>query len=233
MTGHRLNDLRRFHLAMDRLGVAIGGARQLSQCDGRMAWPKRGVYFFLESGEERRESGTGPRVVRVGTHALKAGSKSTLWGRLSQHRGTKAQPGGNHRGSVFRLHAGAALATRHPEWRCESWGKGQTAKGAVRESERPLERAVSEEIGRMRILWLAVDDLPGPASDRGYVERHAIALLSNLEKTPLDAPSEGWLGHKSASPQVQRSGLWNVNHVSEHYDPAFLDKLDALIEAAG
>ena len=31
------------------------------------------------------------RIVRVGTHGLKTGSRSTLWGRLSQHRGTSAE----------------------------------------------------------------------------------------------------------------------------------------------
>jgi len=51
----------------------------------------------------------GNRVVRVGTHGLKTGSTSTLWGRVHQHRDTR-EGGGNHRGSVFRLHVGQALA---------------------------------------------------------------------------------------------------------------------------
>ena len=70
-----------------------------------MDWPKRGVYFFFKPGETRRD-GT-PRVVRVGTHALKTGSGTSLWDRLSKHRGNLAgrSPGaGNHRGSIFRLH---------------------------------------------------------------------------------------------------------------------------------
>jgi hypothetical protein len=55
------------------------------------------VYFFREAGETRCDSGNGPRIVRVGTHALKAGSSTKLWTRLSQHRG-KSAGGGNHRG---------------------------------------------------------------------------------------------------------------------------------------
>jgi len=56
-------------------------------CSGRLTWPYRGVYFFRESGENRVDTGPGPRVVRVGTHALKAGSATELWTRLPQHKG--------------------------------------------------------------------------------------------------------------------------------------------------
>jgi hypothetical protein len=52
-----------------------------------MKWPARGVYFFREAGESRSDTGEGLRVVRVGTHALKAGGSTTLWSPLSTHRG--------------------------------------------------------------------------------------------------------------------------------------------------
>ena len=78
-----------------------------------MDWPPRGVYFFHESGEARSGTGGGPRVVRVGTHGLKSGSGSTLWDRLSQHRGSSRSGRGNHRGSIFRLIVGIALAKRN------------------------------------------------------------------------------------------------------------------------
>jgi hypothetical protein len=188
------------------------------------------VYFFFEDGEERRDSGSGPRVVRVGTHALKAGSRSSLWGRLSQHRGTPATGGGNHRGSIFRLHVGTAIVATTPALRQESWGVGLTAKGPVREAELVLEQAVSSTIGKMRILWLAIDDAPGPLSARGDLERNSIGLLSNLGKAPIDPPTSGWLGYHSRSAQVRGSGLWNVNHVNSAYDPTFLDRLEAMVE---
>ena len=41
-----------------------------------MKWPARGVYFFREAGESRSDTGEGLRVVRVGTHALKAGGST-------------------------------------------------------------------------------------------------------------------------------------------------------------
>ena len=105
----RRHDLDRFYELLDDLEHAVDGRRRLRSATGRHGWPTRGVYFVFEPGEHR-ESG-GDRVVRVGTHGLKTGSRSTLWGRLRQHRGTRGG-GGNHRGSVFRLHVGQALATQ-------------------------------------------------------------------------------------------------------------------------
>ena len=107
----RLSDVKRFYEFLGILEGTVGGRRCLAECDGRMDWPRRGVYFFFEPGEARSTPGIGPRVVRVGTHGLKAGSKSTVWGRLRQHRGTTAGAhagGGNHRGSIFRLHMATA-----------------------------------------------------------------------------------------------------------------------------
>ena len=63
----------------------------------------------MEDGECRSDSGDGLRVVRVGTHALTSSSRTTLWKRLSQHKGQKASGGGNHRGSIFRLLVGSTV----------------------------------------------------------------------------------------------------------------------------
>src|SRR5581483_2988737 len=89
------------------------GVRHLCECHGRMPWPQRGVYFFFEEGESRSTGGGESRDVRVGAHAVSAGSSTTLWQRLSQHRGSSSL-GGNHRGSIFRLLVGQALAARYP-----------------------------------------------------------------------------------------------------------------------
>ena len=96
-----------------------------------------------------------------------------------------------------------------------------------------MEREVSAVIGTMPFLWLAVDDEPGPDSLRGYIERSAISLLSNYERTPIDLPSSGWLGHYSDREKVRQSGLWNNNHVEDDYTPAFLDAMQQLIERMG
>ena len=116
----RLDDLKRFYQAIGALNAAVNGPRTLSECSARLSWPPRGVYFFMEEGETRSHTGKGPRIVRVGTHALKTGAKSTLWKRLSQHKGQARSGGGNHRGSIFRLIVGTALIKKHgyefPTW---------------------------------------------------------------------------------------------------------------------
>jgi hypothetical protein len=80
----------------------------------------------------------------------------------------------------------------------------------------------------MTILWLEIDDDPGPHSRRGFIERNAIALLSNFDKPAIDPPSLGWLGHYSDKSRVKASGLWNQNHVDEKFDPIFLDEFEEL-----
>ncbi len=235
----RLADTRRFYELLDRLEGRIGGRRMLADCVGGMNWPNRGVYFFYEAGEARSRSGTGLRVVRVGTHGLKAGSRSTLWARLSQHRGTVRAGGGNHRGSIFRLLVGVALAREHGNNLPPSWGVGRDMgaaarrlgldRGSVRRQEAELEASVSRHIRTMPLLWLDVGDEPGPRSERGMIERNAIALLSAHESA-LDPPSAGWLGHSSDRCRVRRSGLWNNNHVDEGYTPSFLDTMERRLD---
>lgn len=224
--------LDKFYRLMSDLDVRCGGRRQLMRCDGRMSRPQRGVYFFFEGGESR-EDGKTPRVVRVGTHALRP-SRSTLWGRLAQHRGTVAGQyarGGNHRGSVFRLHVGTALLETD-EWTeviHRTWGIGSSADSETRVIEYPLEKAVSDRIGRMSLLWLDVDDPPSLSSDRGIIERGAIALLSNHERPSNDVQSAGRLGAYASSPAIRSSGLWNVNHVAETDEGGFLAVMEAHI----
>lgn len=227
MADNRLNDLRHFYSILGILAERFG-PRTLSSCSGRLHWPARGVYFFMEEGQSRSDSGKGPRVVRVGTHALTATSRTKLWSRLSQHRGAEKSGGGNHRGSIFRLIVGTALIATN-DYKLPTWGIGSNAPADIRTCEHRLECEVSKVIGSMPFLWLDVDDFSGAESSRGYIERNAIALLSNFEKSPLDPPSAGWLGHQCNRPRVRRSGLWNQNHVDEHYDPTFLARMEHFV----
>lgn len=222
-------DLDRFYDMLARLRSSPGQGRTLAEYTGRSVWPARGVYFFHEPGEYRTEQAKVPRVVRVGTHAVSAGAKSTPWGRLRAHRGN-AGGGGNHRGSIFRLHAGAALLARDGAASKEAptWGRGSSATREVRDGERQHESRVSAYLGSMSVLWVDVPDPPGAQSDRAYIERNAIALLSN-GLDPLDRPSDTWLGCHSARLEIRASGLWNVNHVREAYDRDFLDTLEASV----
>lgn len=156
------------------------------------------------------------------------GSGTKLWTRPSQHKGPARSGGGNHRGSIFRLIVGNALIKKHG-YRYPTWGQGNSANREIRQREQALEIEVSQEIGKMPFLWLTIDDDAGPDSKRGYIEQNAIALLSNFGKTPLDPPSQQWLGRYSEREKVRSSGLWNSNHVDEQYDPGFLGELERLV----
>ena len=122
-----------------------------------MDWPERGVYFFMEPSERRWDSGNGLRIVRVGTHALKAGSHTTLWKRLSQHKGQNSSDRGNHRASIFRLLVGVSLLNRGG-LSCPTWGVDSNAPADVRRAESALECQVSTVIRAMPFLWLPVNE---------------------------------------------------------------------------
>jgi len=236
----RRSDLIRFYDLLARLEQKLGGKRRLADCHGRMGWPERGVYFFFEPGEVRTDTGTGPRVVCVGTHAITDNSRTSLWHRLSQHRGSVTSGGGNHRGSIFRLLVGAAIKNRDGQTEPRSWGvKGHARAAAeklglplsdIRHFEAPLESMVSMHIAAMPFLWLAVDGAAGPGIGRALIKQNCIALLSNYGKPPLDAASDGWLGRYSDRSRVRESGLWNNRHVDEGHDPTFLDELERCVE---
>jgi len=228
----RIMHLARFYSILNQLERKIGGSRKLADCSGYLDWPSRGIYFFMEDSEVRSDTGNGLRVVRVGTHALKAGANTTLWTRLSQHRGVTKTGGGNHRDSIFRLIVGTALSAKSSQ-DFPSWGKESTASAEVRAGEINLECMVSHVIGQMPFIWVPIEDEPGPNSERGYIERNSISLLSNYNNLPLDPPSKKWLGHFCDRERVRKSGLWNSNHVDEPYDPAFLDQLEQLVAEMG
>lgn len=217
----RFIDTIRFYDILKRLEKRVGGAVQaLANCNGKMSWPKRGVYFFYEYGETRSGSGYGLRVVYVGTHAITK-SKANLWTRLYQHSGPATRVGGNHGGSIFRGLVGDALAKKNNR---PLWSECNKTK------EKHLESLVSRHICAMPFLWLNVDDTPGPKSRRAFIKRNAIALLSNYDKPPIDPASTNWLGLSSPSPKVRDSGLWNQEHVNGDYDPSFLDEMEKRID---
>lgn len=225
-------DLYRFYATVDRL-IESGRLHCLADCHGRMPWPRRGVYFFFEPGELRR-SGR-PRITRVGTHAVSEGSQTSLWNRLSQHRGT-AKGLGNHRGSVFRLHVGGALLDRDNTLtpKPSTWGfKSSAPSSQARLDEQHIERAVSAYIGQMPFTWVAVDDPPTSLSHRRVIERNALGLLSAAHDAKLESASPAWLGRFCRSPEVRASGLWNIDCVSGQYDPTFLDMLDRYASTGG
>jgi hypothetical protein len=227
--------LDRFYDEIASIASTQGGKRKLSDCRSNMSWPRRGVYFFFEDGEFR-EDGITPRVTRVGTHAL-GPSRTTLWNRLSQHNGTiggSMPGGGNHRGSIFRLHVGSAILNTNewPDAVHAHWGKGSTADAAIRQVEYPLEVAVSRYIGNMPFTWIGVNDDPSIRSDRGVIETGAISLLSNRSRPTIDPPSASWLGRNADRAAIRDSGLWNVKHVDDLPTDRFLESMSFHVMSA-
>lgn len=223
------SDLNVLYELLTKLEIGLSGKRKLVECNGKMDWPRRGVYFFFEPTEFRRGLPRKQRVVRVGTHAISKDSKSTLWGRIRAHKGY-SDGRGNHRSSIFRLHVGKSIIKlENIEEAFPSWGNGMSASKEVRSSEKPLERKVTDYLSKMSVLWIDIDDLPGPLSDRAYIEQNAIALLSNFGN-PFDLSSSNWLGNFSSTPEIKSSGLWNIQHAMAKYDPKFLDVLSTYVD---
>ncbi|HTZ71398.1 MAG TPA: hypothetical protein VMB71_12160 [Acetobacteraceae bacterium] len=219
----RTADLLRFYRLLGELETLNGGLHRMAQADPAYPWPRRGVLWFYERGEVRSDTGDGMRVVRVATHALKPELQSSLWDRMAH------DASGTHRGSIFRTTLGLALRDMMGKAEPVSWGR-PAATPIERKQETALEAAVSLYAGQMPFLYLAVDDEPGPMSQRGFIEKNSIALLSNYARPPLDAPSSGWLGRRSGREKIMQSGLWNIQHVDGAYDPSFMDAMRSLME---
>ena len=229
----RRDDIDRLYGLLGDLADRVGGKKRLDECTGYMDWPDRGVYVFF-ARNERRDADGHLRVTRIGTHAVSEGSSTSIWDRLRTHRGATRgsyEGGGNHRGSVFRKRVGEAIVDSEGlNGRYPRWGEGSTAKRELRLDELAMERRVSDYLCDLPFLWVTVDDEPSADSQRAYIERNAIALLSNYRRDAVDPRSDDWLGAHSRSEEIRESGLWNVNHVDEEYDPAFLDALAERIE---
>jgi len=223
-------DIHIFYSLMRALYRRQNGGRRLVDCTGRMDWPSRGVYFFIEDSQPLQTNRYKPltlRITRVGTHAVSNGSKTTLWDRLHTHKGV-GSGGGSHRSSIFRLHLGFALIASGKHEKVESWGVGQSAEANLRKLEAPLEEKVSKELGEMRVLWIAINDESRASSDRSYIERNVIGLLS---RSAILWPNktEPWLGSLSKNWQISLSGLWNLNHLFDDYNRDTLHTLQKYI----
>jgi hypothetical protein len=219
---------RGFRALMRKLWAGQEGGREIAGCSGKDKWPRRGVYIVVEPSDPKAPHKMG-RIVRIGTHAVSAGSQTTLWDRLGTHRGVAAG-GGSHRSSIFRLHVGRALMQHHADRSWPStWSQGQSAPKELRAGEQDLERFVSETIGKLRVLWLNIGDQPGPDSDRSYVERNSIGVLSRAN---LLSPAHvgAWLGQHSPDWRIGVSGLWNLDHLFTKPDAAFLTVLKRYVE---
>lgn len=216
----RWNDLKRLYAGLDSL-TESGGVLSLPEALEQTQLPQKGVYIFLDPEEVRHVGTGGPRVVRIGTHAVSEGSKATLRNRLRTHRGTGAGIG-SHRSSIFRLHIGAALMRRSCQFsEIASWGLSKAYTPEILSVERPLEEAVSRYIARLRVAIVPIEDAATKFSLRRHLEKNLIALFTE-DHIILDKANGGWLGNDSPNPTIRETGLWNINEAFTAYDPSSL-----------
>lgn len=80
----------------------------------------------------------------------------------------------------------------------------------------------------MPFIWVDIDDEPSKHSDRDYIEKNTIGLLSNAsvgQGMKIDQASPKWLGGQCPHPDIRLSGLWNSRSIHYPYKPEFLDRL--------
>lgn len=217
--------MNRFKILLKKLWRHQKGGIQIANCSGKTELPNRGIYFILD---HQKSAKTMPRIVRVGTHAVSHGAKTSLWNRLSTHRGT-LDGRGSHRSSIFRSHVGRAIMKKNPKtsWPT-TWSVGQQAPAEIREQEVLLEREVSRHIGALGVLWLNVPDEPHANSDRAYIERGVIGLLSRFGLLTPNTHGN-WLGSYSHDWRIAASGIWNLDHIFSFPDPHLLDVLEKYV----
>ena len=94
-----------------------------------------------------------------------------------------------------------------------------------------MERRVSDYLRQSPLPLGRRPRRTGPLErpDVSGTERHR--PLSNYGKALINPRSDEWLGNDSPNKKIRQSGLWNVDHVDESYDPAFLDHLAGASEA--
>jgi len=215
-------DTARFYTLLGKLKEKTGGALAMAELsyniDLHRHLSREGVYFSFEPREKTVDGQD--RVIRIGESGI-------LWLRLKNHCDS------DHHKSVFRKHVGNALMRRHPknpEWeKIDRWNDKYANDDETRKREYPLEQKVSEYIRNTSVVCLPVIDNPRSESNRKFIECNSIALLSALIGHCINPPSPKWLGHYSKSEYVRRSGLWNVEHVDETYDPEFLNIFEKYI----
>jgi hypothetical protein len=192
--------------------------------------PEKGVYFFFEECENRANSNK-KRVVRIGTHAVQANSKATLYKRLKQHSGPN-HGFGRHRMSVQRELIGFSIKNKKYSGQYNEWGnRNVKSNKTILFQEKNLEKEVSDYILNMPFVVLKVEGDSSKDNLRAYIERNSIKLLSNYRKNPVDPPSKNWIGLKCGNDKVINSGLWNRKEIDDKndVDKDFLDKLEGLI----
>ena len=225
----RLNQINTFYNLLQQIELKFPKRSLGELLNLRRNIPTQGVYFFFDQFEIRDQY-IQERVVRIGTHAAQANSKATIKQRIAQHKGPENLYG-QHRNSVFRELVGYALINKN-NLNFNHWGvRKEKSNKHVISVEREFEKEISLYL---RSLKFTILEIPGDASkdnDRAFIERNTIALLSNYERTVIDAPSCNWLGKHTGKDKIIHSGLWNSNYVDiKSVESDYFDKMKFYIE---
>lgn len=229
--------LSEFYQTLGDLAEATGGPYYLSDYESSWNFPQRGIYvFFHPSTDPQVDPPTEWSIARIGTVGVSEGSTATLQGRVRQHRGNASgkygEGGGNHRGSVFRLHVGQALKEKHG-WQDKypHWGSSHRdlpddlETESLRQNEHSLEQRVSEYIRSMPFLVIDIPGEPHSDCERARFEKNLIALVSHKRRTNPALMNSDWLGISSPRAEINQTGLWNINHVSGFYSESIINEL--------
>jgi hypothetical protein len=232
--------LDQFYTKLGDLKTQTDGPYYLDECDGQMDWPDRGIYIFFDQNSDLDVDPPSEwSISRIGTVGVSEGSSNTLWKRLRQHRGnTRGEHagGGNHRGSIFRLHVGRAIIEAenlhddYPYWGTSHREGIPLETDALREQEHPLEVRVSDYIRSLPFLVMDVPGAPSKTSARARLEKNLIGLVSQRRRTTPTLMREGWLGHENPKPEIHRTGLWNIHHVTALYDASIISDINSYIQ---
>jgi len=191
--------------------------------------PRNGIYFLYEQGESWGHSGSGPRIVRVGTH-----KEGNFRSRISEHflpserrmdfDVTRPRP---HDRSIFRKNIGRALLNRDQDPYLEIWEVDMTpsADRAAWRDRRDIDKEKRTEDEVTRVLrerfsfrFVVLEGQKKRIGTEGIESR----LIGTLARCQICQPSPAWLGLHSPKPKIRQSGLW----LEQHLDAPALDKVD-------
>lgn len=238
----RPQQLTALYRAFSKLNDEIDGPYYLENYSSDLDYPQRGIYiFFTPSSDLEHDHHSSWSVARIGTVGVAEGSTNTLAKRLRQHRGNENGRyaenghGGNHRGSIFRLHVGKSFIIRdglnYPLWgkRRSQWPEDADT-ASVRKQETPLEQRVSKYIRDHPYLVLNVPGTPGPKCDRAIIEKELIATFGFYHRQYDTIRDSTWLGTHNPQKEIYKSGLWNIDGVEGFPAPSVVNKVEKYTE---
>lgn len=233
--------LQALYDSLGELNERTDGPYYLDAVDGTLDWPERGIYIFFSPDTDLAcDPVSEAEIVRIGTVGAQANSTNSLWRRLRIHRGSfsgKYAGGGYHRSSIFRHHVGRSIIERdgledeYPEWNTpHSTLRNENRTTEVRAQEHPLEKQVTDYICSLPFLVVDIPGEPGRDSDRSRLETNLIALLSHARRTTPGLKSDTFLGNHSPRAEINKTGLWNIDHVNAFYTDSVVSELESYIE---